>query len=152
MDFSSSWLIPCQNCRRLTHHSSLSQAVSHLTLTEYCVLLLKASRGLWKLIPPGGWQWQLCWFLLALLGSVAAGWKQGGTDLKPGHAPWFTCWGPEEKGCSQYSHSVLSPTPRFPSVPSVGTSEAAACCRYSVTEIWWTHQRSTGVSLRAESL
>lgn len=34
MDFSSSWLIPCQNCRRLTHHSSLAQAVSHLTLSD----------------------------------------------------------------------------------------------------------------------
>lgn len=34
MDFSSSWLIPSWNCWCLTHHSSLAQAVSHLTLSD----------------------------------------------------------------------------------------------------------------------
>lgn len=124
-----------------------------LFLTEYCVLLLKASQAwsLWKLIPPGGWQWQLCWFLLALLGSVAKGWKWGVTDLKRGHVPVIYMLGARGKGLHSVfplrgaSYSPLSFCP-------LCWDMRGSFLLLVLTEMWWTRQLQTGFSLTAESL
>lgn len=61
---SGPFLLKTNQC--ITHLSTLAQAPLHrIFLTELCVLLWRAW-GLWKHVPPGGWQGQLSWQWLTL--------------------------------------------------------------------------------------
>lgn len=77
---SSSWLLPSWSCWCLTHHSSLAQAVSHLTPDRILCATCKSLLGLEPLEAHPS-QRLVVTALLVPTGTVKE-WEQGVTDLK----------------------------------------------------------------------